>query len=107
MGHNHSHNHAHAHNDLKGRNLLISIFLNILITTAQVVGGLVSGSLALLSDALHNFSDVLSLVVSYVANKLSKKEASFDRTFGYKRAEILAAFVNASTLIIIAILLII
>ncbi|NJX13992.1 cation diffusion facilitator family transporter [Tamlana crocina] len=107
MGHSHSHNHVHGHNDLKGRNLLISIFLNILITTAQVVGGLVSGSLALLSDALHNFSDVLSLVVSYVANKLSKKEASFDRTFGYKRAEILAAFVNASTLIIIAILLII
>lgn len=107
MGHSHSHNHVHAHTDLKGRNLLISIFLNILITTAQVVGGLVSGSLALLSDALHNFSDVLSLVVSYVANKLSKKEASFDRTFGYKRAEILAAFVNASTLIIIAVLLII
>ena len=105
MGNNHSHNHSHS--DLKGRNLLISIFLNILITVAQVVGGLISGSLALLSDALHNFSDVLSLVVSYIANKLSKKEASIHRTFGYKRAEILAAFINASTLIIVAILLII
>ncbi|MEN3323782.1 cation diffusion facilitator family transporter [Mariniflexile soesokkakense] len=103
----HSHNHTHSHNELKGRNLLISILLNILITAAQVVGGLISGSLSLLSDALHNFSDVLSLVVSYVANKLAKKEASIQRTFGYKRAEILAAFVNASTLIIIAILLII
>ena len=105
MGNNHSHNHSHS--DFKGRNLLISIFLNILITAAQVVGGLISGSLALLSDALHNFSDVLSLVVSYIANKLSKKEASIHRTFGYKRAEILAAFINASTLIIVAILLII
>lgn len=106
MSHSHSHNHPHVHNDLKGKNLLISIFLNILITVAQVIGGLVSGSLALLSDALHNFSDVISLVVSYVANKLTKKQASVQRTFGYKRAEILAAFINASTLIIVAIILI-
>ncbi|PKG51982.1 cation diffusion facilitator family transporter [Olleya sp. 1-3] len=105
MGHDHVHN--HNHNDLKGRNLVISILLNILITVAQVIGGLVSGSLALLSDALHNFSDVLSLIVSYIANRLSKKEASLQRTFGFKRAEILAAFINASTLIIVAILLII
>ncbi|MCL4159254.1 UNVERIFIED_CONTAM: hypothetical protein GTU68_051758 [Idotea baltica] len=107
MGHNHSHNNSNAHPDLKGRNLFISILLNILITVSQIIGGVVSGSLALLSDALHNFSDVLSLVVSYIANKLSKKEASTHRTFGYKRAEILAAFINASTLIIVAVLLII
>jgi len=96
----------HHHQDLKGRNLLISIFLNIIITLAQVVGGLISGSLSLLSDALHNFSDVLSLIVSYVAARLSKKKASLNRTFGYKRAEILAAFVNAMTLMVVAILLI-
>ncbi len=107
MSHSHTHNHHHSHHDLKGRNLFISILLNILITAAQVVGGILSGSLALFSDALHNFSDVLSLVVSYVANKLSKKKASIHRTFGYKRAEILAAFINASTLIIVAVLLII
>lgn len=107
MSHSHTHKHAHTHNDLKGRNLFISILLNILITASQVVGGLISGSLALLSDALHNFSDVISLVVSYTANKLSKKQAAIDRTFGYKRAEILAAFINASTLIIVAVLLII
>ena len=107
MNHSHSHNHAHHHGELRGRNLLISILLNILITAAQVIGGVVSGSLALLSDALHNFSDVISLVVSYVANRLAKKEASLQKTFGYKRAEILAAFINASTLIIVAVLLII
>ena len=106
MGHSHGHNHSHAHPDLKGRNLLISIFLNILITAAQVVGGLLSGSLALLSDALHNFSDVISLVVSYIANRIAKKEASLRKTFGYKRAEIMAAFVNAATLIVVAIILI-
>ena len=107
MGQHHKHNHSHDHSDLKGRNLVISIFLNILITVAQVVGGLLSGSLALLSDALHNFSDVISLIISYIANKLTKKKASFHKTFGYKRAEILAAFINASALIVVAILLII
>lgn len=107
MAHNHSHNHTHDHGDLKGRNLLLSIFLNILITVAQVIGGILSGSLALLSDALHNFSDVISLIISYIAEKLSKREASLNKTFGYKRAEILAAFINAATLIIVAILLIV
>ena len=107
MSHSHTHNHAHHQSELKGRNLFISILLNILITAAQVIGGVLSGSLALLSDALHNFSDVLSLVVSYVANRLAKKQASLHKTFGYKRAEILAAFVNAGTLIIVAVLLII
>ena len=101
------HSHSHNHKDLKGQKLLISIVLNIVITVAQVIGGLVSGSLSLLSDALHNFSDVISLIVSYVASKLSKQKASINRTFGYKRAEILAAFINASTLIIVAVLLII
>ena len=107
MSHNHSHNHSHSHTDLKGRNLFISILLNIVITVAQVIGGLVSGSLALLSDALHNFSDVVSLIISYIAEKLSKRKASFQKTFGYKRAEILAAFINAATLMIVAVLLII
>ena len=103
----HSHHHSHSPKDLSGQKLLISILLNIVITLAQVIGGLVSGSLSLLSDALHNFSDVISLIVSYIASKLSKQKASINRTFGYKRAEILAAFINASTLIVVAILLII
>jgi cobalt-zinc-cadmium efflux system protein len=102
MGHNHDHNHI-----VNGKNLLFSIFLNIGITIAQAIGGLLGGSLALLSDALHNFSDVLSLLVSYIANILSKRDASLKHTFGYKRAEIVAAFVNASTLIVVAIFLII
>jgi len=106
MSNLHTHTHQHNHKQLKGRNLFISILLNILITVAQVIGGLVSGSLALLSDALHNFTDVISLMVSYIATVLSKKSASLHKTFGYKRAEILAAFVNAATLIIVAVILI-
>lgn len=97
-------NHSHIQRD---RNLLISIFLNIGITSAQIVGGLISGSLSLLSDALHNFSDVVSLIISFIASKLSRKKASFNKTFGYKRAEVLAAFVNAIVLILVAFFLII
>lgn len=108
MARSHSHhNHGHSHPDLKGRNLVISILLNVVITVSQVIGGIISGSLALLSDALHNFSDVLSLIISYIATLLSKKEASTNKTFGYKRAEIIAAFVNSSTLIVVAVILII
>ncbi|MGB5819517.1 MAG: cation diffusion facilitator family transporter [Saonia sp.] len=107
MGHSHQHhNHSRSHSDLKGRNLVISILLNIVITVSQVIGGLISGSLSLLSDALHNFSDVLSLIISYVATVFSKKEASTNKTFGYKRAEIIAAFVNSATLIVVAVILI-
>lgn len=68
--------HHHKSSDVKGRNLFISILLNVLITVAQIIGGIISGSLALLSDALHNFTDVLSLVISYIANILAKRKAS-------------------------------
>lgn len=99
MGYNHSHNHT----PLSGRNLLVSIILNVLITIAQIVGGILSGSLSLISDAVHNLSDVVSLIISYVANWLTnRKEQTLEKTFGYKRAEIIAAFINAVTLILIA-----
>ena len=91
---------------VSGKNLLITIVLNVVITVAQAIGGVLSGSLALLSDALHNFSDVLSLVFSLIANRLATKEANFNQTFGYKRAELIAAFVNAATLIVVALYLI-
>lgn len=103
MAHDHSHHHHHEVND---KNLSISIFLNIGITFAQIIGGFISGSLSLLSDALHNFSDVISLVLSLFAHRLSKKKANEIRTFGYKRAEIIAAFINSATLIFVAFFLI-
>ena len=103
MGNNHVHIHKH---EVKGNNLILSILLNLLITIAQVIGGIISGSLALISDALHNFSDVLSLVFSLVAHKLSRRKASLNTTFGYKRAELIAAFINAITLIVVALFLV-
>lgn len=100
------HQHSHQHGQLSGNRLLFSIILNIIITASQVIGGIISGSLALISDAVHNLSDVISLIISYSANLLSnKKKQTVHKTFGFKRAEIIAAFINSSTLIIIAVFL--
>ncbi len=97
---------SHSHPTLQRKNLLISIILNVVITTFQIIGGIISGSLALISDAVHNFSDVISLIISYTANLLSrKKKQTLHQTFGFKRAEIIAAFINAVSLIVIAIFL--
>ncbi|MGM0547387.1 MAG: cation diffusion facilitator family transporter [Bacteroidota bacterium] len=108
MAHSHDHGHHHHHHgddQTEGR-LWISIILNFIITVAEFIGGMISGSLALLSDALHNLNDTSSLAISLVARKISKKEANRDKTFGYKRAEIIGAFINLITLVIIALFLI-
>jgi cobalt-zinc-cadmium efflux system protein len=92
----------HRHHPATGSNILITILLNSIITIAQIIGGLVSGSMALLSDAAHNFSDVLSLFISYWASRLSGREQTLKQTYGFKRAEIFAAFINSATLLVIA-----
>jgi cobalt-zinc-cadmium efflux system protein len=89
-----------------GRNILASILLNITITAAQIAGGLISGSMALLSDAVHNFSDVLALFISYWAARISGREHTLRQTYGYKRAGIFAAFINSATLLVIGTVLI-
>ena len=92
----------HTH---KGKKLVLAILLNLVITAGQVAGGLISGSISLISDALHNFSDVMALIISYIATRLILRKNTPERTFGFKRAEIFAAFINASVLIAIAIFL--
>ena len=92
--------------DSKEKKLGLSIVLNLFITIAQLIGGLISGSLALLSDALHNFSDVVSLIVSFIACRLIKRPFSHEKTFGWKRAEIIAALFNSAILIAFAVNLI-
>jgi len=99
--------HHHHHHEVSGKNIGIAIVLNIIITVAEVIGGIISGSISLLTEALHNFSDVLSLLLSYFTNKIAKRKPDEQHTFGYKRAEILATFINSATLIGIAIYLIV
>jgi cobalt-zinc-cadmium efflux system protein len=90
---------GHHNHEISGKNLGFAILLNAGITLAQAIGGIISGSMA------HNFSDVLSMVISYLANRLSKREATEKQTFGFRRSEILAAFINSATLIIISVII--
>ena len=106
--HSHSHSHAHHRNDvaeIKGSRLVFVVVLNFVITIAQTIGGLYSGSLSLISDALHNFSDGIAIMISYLAIKISKKARDEKRTFGYRRSTILAAALNSIALIVISVLL--
>ncbi|QKG79149.1 cation diffusion facilitator family transporter [Tenuifilum thalassicum] len=97
--------HEHHHHEVEGKNLVWTILLNVTITLAETIGGFISGSMSLLGEAAHNLSDILSLIISYVANKVARKKATAEKTFGLKRSEILAAFVNSATLIGLAILI--
>ncbi len=96
----------HSGHGLK-RNLVLSILLNFTITLAEVIGGILSGSLALLGDSLHNFSDSMSLLASYFAIKIGERKANEKYTFGYKRAEILVAFINSSVLFGVSLFLVV
>ncbi|MCL6591847.1 MAG: cation diffusion facilitator family transporter [Firmicutes bacterium] len=81
------------------------MLLNFTITLAEVIGGIFANSLSLLSDALHNFSDGLAIIISYLAIKISSRANDEKRTFGYRRASIMAAIINASVLIGISVFL--
>ncbi|MFN1834969.1 cation diffusion facilitator family transporter [Balneola sp. MJW-20] len=105
-GHHHGHHHHHDHSNSSAVKLWFSIFFNLVITIAEIVGGILSNSLALLSDAVHNLNDTASLGIALFAQKVSKKKANEDKTFGYKRAEIIGAFINLITLVIVALFLI-
>ncbi len=94
--------HIHKHQKLG-----LTIVLNVTITIGQIVGGIISGSLALISDALHNLSDSLAIVLAYVADRISQKKKTSQSTFGFKRAEIIAAFINGLVLVSVSIYLIV
>jgi cobalt-zinc-cadmium efflux system protein len=98
LGHHH-HNHAHS----TGWILWISLVATLAFTAFEVYAGFRSGSLALLSDAGHNFTDALALLLAAVALYLQEKPANQVKTYGYQRAGVIAAFLNASTLIVISI----
>ncbi len=107
MSHNHNQDHDHhSHSEkLSGQKLLWVTLLNLSITIVQIVGGLISNSLSLLSDAIHNLGDSSAIFIAFLAGKASRKKPDERRTFGYKRVEILAALLNAIVLISICIFL--
>ena len=102
----HSHSHENHHETARGKNtraLAVTLALTSSFTVAEVVGGLLTGSLALLADAGHMLSDNLSLAVALFAAWLAGRPETPERSFGYKRAEILAALANGVTLVAISI----
>src|SRR5512133_861843 len=109
MNHTHHNHHEHSHFHTAGenteKNLLFSALLNLAVTIAEIIGGLISNSLALISDALHNLGDTSALFIAYLANRISKKQGTSKKTFGFKRIEILAALFNAIVLVVIIIYL--
>ena len=103
----HNHNHHHDHDEtqphshqrhLQGK-FKIAIAVTFCVFLGEAIGGILTGSLALLSDAAHVLSDVFSLLISWFAIYLSTRPATSSRTFGYHRAEVFAAFINGITLI--------
>ncbi len=99
------HKHSHRHHAVNEKNLLVVTFLNLVITIVEIAGGILSGSLALMSDALHNLSDTFATFIAYLATIIGKREANQKKTFGYKRMEILAALINAVILIVMSVFL--
>ncbi|QGP91437.1 Cadmium, cobalt and zinc/H(+)-K(+) antiporter [Neomoorella glycerini] len=105
-GNTHHHHHSHLETEaVSGLNLVLTMLLNLLITAAEVAGGLLSGSLSLLSDALHNLSDAAAVAISLAALRFSRRGATLEKTFGFQRLEILAALFNSAVLMVISILL--
>jgi len=102
----HQHHHHHDVESMGDRRLGFAIAINILLTVAQVIGGVISGSLSLIADALHNFSDASSLLIAYAARKIGRQPADQFRTFGYKRAEVIAALINLVILVIVGLYLV-
>ncbi len=105
MGHDHHHHH-HDVDLMDDRRLIWAIAINMLLTLAQIIGGIASGSLALIADALHNFSDAASLLIAWVARRIGRQPADYFKTFGFKRAEVIAALINLVILAIVGLYLI-
>lgn len=111
--HDHSHPHDHGagcpHHDtssLSDRKLVIAVIINTLLTFVQIAGGVISGSLALVADALHNLNDAVSLAVALGARRIARRPPDSRRTYGYKRAEIIGALVNVTALLVVGLFLV-
>jgi cobalt-zinc-cadmium efflux system protein len=91
--------HVHDHSAVPGRRLFLAVLINIGITVAELIAGMMTGSLALLSDAAHNFSDVLALALAYAGSKMTERSPSEKHTYGLGRAEVLAGMINALALV--------
>ncbi|MFO1174901.1 MAG: cation diffusion facilitator family transporter [Paracoccaceae bacterium] len=108
--HDHGHSAGHAHHGhshgIEGKGdwqVAGAVLTNLVLTAAQIVGGVIAGSVALIADAMHNLSDALALIIAFAARRIARRPATPAMSFGYARAEVVAALVNYTTLIVICI----
>ncbi|MDR2083605.1 MAG: cation diffusion facilitator family transporter [Bacteroidales bacterium] len=110
MSHNHSHNHLHSHNGhdhSSSKNIAVAFFLNLSFTVIEIIGGLITNSVAIISDALHDFGDSISLGLAWYFEKVAKKSPNKKFTYGYKRFSLLGALINSTILLVGSIIVII
>jgi cobalt-zinc-cadmium efflux system protein len=100
------HEHNHSTKAMGDKRLIAAIGVNAILTLAQVVGGILSGSLSLIADALHNLSDAASLAIALIARKIGRRPPDAFKTFGYRRSETIAALINLVTLVIVGMYLV-
>jgi cobalt-zinc-cadmium efflux system protein len=93
-----THHHNHSPETSLGTRLFITMVMNLIIPVVQILAGIMAGSMALISDALHNLSDFVSLLISYAAFKVGGRGPSLSQTFGYRRVEVMAAVFNVALL---------
>ena len=101
--HHHAHGQAHAHHALRPAVLAWSMAATLGLVGAEIVGGILGRSVALLNDAVHNLSDVPALGISWLAMRWAERPADAEKTYGYRRAGILAAFTNAILLVLLSV----
>lgn len=94
------HHHHHEVSEKSIRLLIVSFAINILLSAAEIIGGIIAGSISLIGDALHNTSDAFSILIAVIAFKIGRRKASEKYTYGFKRAEVIGGFVNLILLFI-------
>ncbi|MDE3123565.1 MAG: cation transporter [Paracoccaceae bacterium] len=103
MPHDHHHHHHHHAGEGGDRRVALAIAVNVVLSAAQIVGGVFAGSVALIADAVHNLSDAAALGLAFAARRIARRPADARMTFGYGRAEVVAALINYTALIVISI----
>jgi cobalt-zinc-cadmium efflux system protein len=102
----HDHNHSHGTENVSDGVLLWTVIVNLGLSVFEFVAGAISGSVALMADALHNTNDAAALLIAYIARKISRKGADEQYTFGYRRAELIGAMIQLTALILVGLYLV-
>lgn len=102
-GHEQSHDHSHVPQNAPLRSLVVALTITAVVFAAELIGGWLTGSMALMADAMHMLSDAAGLIIAVVAILIGRRKASLQATYGYRRVEVLAALINAATVLVVSV----